>query len=42
MKLTTHLYIMPRSRMVELYPYTPYVFMAWCLINLAQGQFTLP
>jgi hypothetical protein len=33
MKLTTHLHLMLRSRMVELYLHSPYVFMTWCLIN---------
>jgi hypothetical protein len=32
-KLTTHLHLMPRSRMVEIYLHFPYVFMTWCLIN---------
>jgi hypothetical protein len=27
-----------RSRMVELYHHSPYVFMAWCLINYAHRQ----
>jgi hypothetical protein len=33
MKLTTHLHTELRTRMVELYLYSPYVFVAWCLIN---------
>jgi hypothetical protein len=37
-KLTT-LYVVPKLRMVELYlRHSPYVFMAWCLINEGQGQ----
>jgi hypothetical protein len=40
-KLTTHLNLMPRPRIVELYLYSPYVFMAWCLINQDQWQFYL-
>jgi hypothetical protein len=28
-KPTTHFHLVPRSRMVELYLHTPYVFMAW-------------
>jgi hypothetical protein len=31
--LTTHLHLVPRSRMVELYLHSPYLFMAWCLID---------
>jgi hypothetical protein len=31
--LTTHLYLVPRSRMVELYLHFPNVFTAWCLIK---------
>jgi hypothetical protein len=32
-KLTTHFYLVPRSRMVQLYLHSPYTFMAWCLIS---------
>jgi hypothetical protein len=32
-KLTTHLQLVQRSGMVELYLHSPYVFMTWCLIN---------
>jgi hypothetical protein len=32
-KLTTHLNLVPKSRMVELYLHSPYVFMSWCLVN---------
>jgi hypothetical protein len=32
-KLTTYLHLVPRSRMVELYLHSPYVFMPKCLIN---------
>jgi hypothetical protein len=32
-KLTSHLQLMPRSRVVGLYLYSPYVFMTWCLLN---------
>jgi hypothetical protein len=31
--LTTHFLLEPRSRMVELYLHSPYVFMAWSLIK---------
>jgi hypothetical protein len=31
-KLTTHLHSLPRSRMVELYLHSPYIFILW-LIN---------
>jgi hypothetical protein len=31
-KLTTHPLLYSRSRMVELYVHSPYIFMAWCLI----------
>jgi hypothetical protein len=37
-KLTTHLHLVLRSRMVELYLQPPHVLMVWCLINYAQGQ----
>jgi hypothetical protein len=37
-KLTTHLHIEQRSRMVELYLRTSNAFMEWCLIYYAQGQ----
>jgi hypothetical protein len=40
-KLTTHLHIVPRSRMAELYLHFECVLMAWCLINQAQGQLYL-
>jgi hypothetical protein len=30
--LTTHLHLVPRLRIVELYLHSPYVFMAWCSI----------
>jgi hypothetical protein len=33
LKLTTHLRVVPRWRMVQLYLHSPCVFMAWCLIN---------
>jgi hypothetical protein len=29
----TDLYLMPRTRMVELYLHSSYFFMKWCLIN---------
>jgi hypothetical protein len=32
-KLTTHLHLVPRLRMVELYLHPPYIFMAWCFIK---------
>jgi hypothetical protein len=32
-KLTIHLHLVPRSRIVELYLHSPTFFMAWCLIN---------
>jgi hypothetical protein len=35
-KLTSQL--LPKSRRVELYLQSSYVFMAWCLLNEAQGQ----
>jgi hypothetical protein len=38
-KLTAHLHLVPRSRMVDLYSTPPYVFMAWCLINLPNYKF---
>jgi hypothetical protein len=38
-KLTTDLHLVPRSRMVELYLHSPYVFMAWCWIKY-RGKFT--
>jgi hypothetical protein len=31
--LTIHLYLMPSSKMVELYLHSPYVFKAWSLNN---------
>jgi hypothetical protein len=37
-KLTTYLYLMPRSRMLELFLHSPYVFMAWCLVLLSIGK----
>jgi hypothetical protein len=40
LKLTTHLDLMPRRRMVELYFISPYVFMAWRLI-IHRDNFTL-
>jgi hypothetical protein len=33
LKLTTHLHLMPRPKMVELYSHSSDVFMAWCLIK---------
>jgi hypothetical protein len=34
MKLTTHLHLLPRSRMREAIPLLPqYVFMTWCLVK---------
>jgi hypothetical protein len=33
LKLATHLHLVPRPRMVELYFRSSYVFMAWCLIK---------
>jgi hypothetical protein len=32
-KLNTHLHPMQRSRTVQLYLHSPYVFMAWYIIN---------
>jgi hypothetical protein len=32
-KMTTHPHLVPRSRIMELYFRSPYVFMALCLIN---------
>jgi hypothetical protein len=29
----THIYLVPRSRMMELYLHSFYFFMGWCLIN---------
>jgi hypothetical protein len=41
-KLTTHLHIMPRSRMHGAIPPLPqYIFMAWCLVK-HRDNFTLP
>jgi hypothetical protein len=37
-KLTTQVHLVPTLRMVELYLNSPTVFMAWCLINQAQGE----
>jgi hypothetical protein len=34
-KVITHINLVPRSRMVELYFHSPYVFMAWYLIDEA-------
>jgi hypothetical protein len=28
----THLYLVPRSRKMELYLHSPYIFIAWCFI----------
>jgi hypothetical protein len=36
-KLITHLHPVLRLRMVSYTSTPPYVFMTWCLINLAQG-----
>jgi hypothetical protein len=33
LKLTTHLHLMPRPRMMELYFHLPYIFTAWYLIK---------
>jgi hypothetical protein len=40
-KMTNHLHLVPRTKMVELYLHTPYIFMVYCLFNLAQGQLYL-
>jgi hypothetical protein len=40
MKLTTHLYLVLKSRMVEIYLHSPYIFLAWCLIR-HRDSFTL-
>jgi hypothetical protein len=32
-KLTTHLHLVARSRMMGLHLHSPYIFMAWCLIK---------
>jgi hypothetical protein len=38
-KLTTHLYLVPRSRMRGATPPLPqYVFMAWCLVKHRKHQ----
>jgi hypothetical protein len=42
MKLTIHLHLVPRSRMLGAIPPLPqYAFMAWCPVK-AQGQLSLP
>jgi hypothetical protein len=40
-KLSSNLHAMPRSRMVELYLHSSYVFMAWSLFDQAQKQLYL-
>jgi hypothetical protein len=41
-KLTTHLHLVPRSRMRGAIPPLPqYAFMAWCSVKKAQGQLYL-
>lgn len=40
-RLTTHLHLVLRSRMLQLYLHSPCVFMALCLINLAQEKLHL-
>jgi hypothetical protein len=42
-KLTTHLHVMPRSRMRGAIPPLPqYVFMAWCLVKHSDNFTSLP
>jgi hypothetical protein len=41
MKLTTHSHLVLRSRMVELYLHSSFVFMAWCLIKHMDFTFFL-
>jgi hypothetical protein len=32
-KLTIHLHLVPRLRILEIHFHSPYIFMAWCLIK---------
>jgi hypothetical protein len=36
LKLTSHLQLTPSSKMVELYLYSPYASVGWCLITQTQ------
>jgi hypothetical protein len=40
-KLNIHLHLVSKSRMVDLHLHSPYVFIAWCLVDSAQSNFSL-